>query len=210
MTDTESGITACDEIDFLGLNYMQGRERYPQLEEFDFERFFSEQHRDISRFVAMRISDAQDAQDIVAEAMCQMLEYCKRQENSVRQHRALLYTITRRRIVDYYEGRSERVREVSIETASEIPTPGSLAQNVEAAEDLRRVREAIAALREDQRELIVLHAEVGLSIEEMAELMSCSRGVIRTRLHRARTELKRELRRNEERAEKEQETRMRL
>jgi len=57
-----------------------------------------------------------------------------------------------------------------------------------------RVREAIDALDEEFRSVVVLRDLCDMSYEEMAEVLDCPIGTIRSRLHRARQKLEETLR----------------
>ncbi|HUN12890.1 MAG TPA: sigma-70 family RNA polymerase sigma factor [Rhabdaerophilum sp.] len=58
-----------------------------------------------------------------------------------------------------------------------------------ASEALAKLRQAIASLPERLREVLVLCGVEGLSQEECAELLGCSRRAVEGRLYRARQEL---------------------
>ncbi|MDO4357501.1 MAG: RNA polymerase sigma factor [Clostridia bacterium] len=57
----------------------------------------------------------------------------------------------------------------------------------------RELHDAIAALEERLRVAVVLHYMEGYSVEEIAKLLRCPAGTVKSRLKRARQQLKREL-----------------
>lgn len=57
------------------------------------------------------------------------------------------------------------------------------------AEEVEAVRRAIAALEDDFNEVVVLRDIQGLSYEEIAQVLQCPVGSIKSRLHRARKKL---------------------
>ena len=75
------------------------------------------------------------------------------------------------------------------------------AEDADAAGALERdelqaaLREAVAALPEDRRIVVVLRDLEGLSYEEIAEALGVPLNTVRTRLHRARLDLKAKLER---------------
>ena len=73
------------------------------------------------------------------------------------------------------------------ETAS--PTEPDPASSVETSDSAERVRRAVDALDEANRAVVVLREIEGLSYEEIAEVTGASRAAVKSRLHRARTEL---------------------
>lgn len=70
---------------------------------------------------------------------------------------------------------------------SDAPTPE---ESVEADERQRLVREAIASLKAEYREVIVYSDMQQLSYEEIAKILKCPVGTVRSRLNRARTALR--------------------
>ncbi|MCB9760069.1 MAG: sigma-70 family RNA polymerase sigma factor [Alphaproteobacteria bacterium] len=74
--------------------------------------------------------------------------------------------------------------------ADEGPSPDVGVHQTEAE---RILHEALDALDEDQRQIIVLRDIDDLSYEEIAELLDVPRGTVKSRLHRARHELARKL-----------------
>jgi RNA polymerase sigma factor (sigma-70 family) len=77
------------------------------------------------------------------------------------------------------------------DVAAREPGPAELAESTLAAE---RVRTAIAALPAGQRDAVTLFYLAGLSAPEVAEHLASTHGAIKTRLHKARTTLRANLR----------------
>jgi len=70
---------------------------------------------------------------------------------------------------------------------SDEPTPEETAET----EDLKKiVNDAIARLNEEHRIVIVLRDIQGLSYEEIAEVLKCPEGTVKSRINRARQALK--------------------
>ena len=69
------------------------------------------------------------------------------------------------------------------------PNPGT-EETVIRKEERQRLREAIAALPEDQRDALVLTQLEGKSYEEAARMMATTEGTIKSRVNRARGRLK--------------------
>ena len=66
--------------------------------------------------------------------------------------------------------------------------------SLEQVETQRVVREALAALPEDYRTALVLKEMEGFRYEEIAEIVGVPIGTVRSRIHRARNELREKLR----------------
>ena len=88
--------------------------------------------------------------------------------------------------LDYTGGRSDQTS-----------FPGKPSPNPESEvfreEQSRSIRQAIDSLAEDLKLAITLREIDGLSYEEIATIMECPIGTIRSRIHRARKELKEKL-----------------
>ncbi len=67
-------------------------------------------------------------------------------------------------------------------------------QPLEQSETQRLVREALAALPEDYRTALLLKEMEGFRYEEIAEIVGVPIGTVRSRIHRARNELRDKLR----------------
>ena len=70
---------------------------------------------------------------------------------------------------------------------SEATQPG---RALEMAEDERRIHQALARLSAEHRTVLVLKDMEGRKYEEMAEILEVPIGTIRSRLHRARLEMR--------------------
>jgi RNA polymerase sigma-70 factor (ECF subfamily) len=98
--------------------------------------------------------------------------------------------------------RKNRRPTVSIEAAKENagvePIDGhpetSPSHAIELTEQQVMVRTALAELPEDYRTVLVLKEMEGLKYEQIAEIVGCPIGTVRSRIHRGRTELKEKLR----------------
>src|SRR6266704_4555873 len=82
---------------------------------------------------------------------------------------------------------------------SEATQPG---RALEMAEDERRIQQALSRLSPEHRTVLVLKDMEGRKYEDMAELLEVPIGTIRSRLHRARLELRDILLKDEDKVEK--------
>lgn len=76
------------------------------------------------------------------------------------------------------------------EIADTSGDPADLAQVQDMA---LRVRQAIATLSPDHRTVVTLHHLEGMPVEQIAAIMNCSVGTVKSRLSRARDHLRRKL-----------------
>lgn len=74
------------------------------------------------------------------------------------------------------------------DVASSLATPEESALSKETSSVLRK---AIASLKPQQREMIILRDVNGFSYTQIAEILKCSEGTVKSRISRARDNLKR-------------------
>jgi RNA polymerase sigma-70 factor (ECF subfamily) len=130
------------------------------------------------------------------------------QETFLRAHRALpdfrgearlqtwLYAIASRLCLNRLASPDRRLVRGDDEALAAAPSDEpSAAARLERAERDAAVREAIAALPEERRIVVVLRDLEGLSYEEIGEVLGLEPGTVRSRLHRARLDLKNKLER---------------
>ncbi|MCS6775566.1 MAG: sigma-70 family RNA polymerase sigma factor [Chloroherpetonaceae bacterium] len=84
------------------------------------------------------------------------------------------------------------LEENSVARQVEDPSPGPQA-TIEQTERWEKLQEAINALPDYQRAMIVLYHTEGLSYEEIAQVMSLNIGTVKSRLNRARLLLREKL-----------------
>lgn len=112
--------------------------------------------------------------------------------------KAWLMTILR----NHYINGLRRTR-IEVETIGEIPE-GALptAPNQENVVEVSEIAAALQQMSVEHREILVLVSAAGLSYEEAADVCGCAVGTIKSRLNRARAELKRVLAESRHRAGK--------
>jgi RNA polymerase sigma-70 factor (ECF subfamily) len=150
------------------------------------------------------IGNAEDAQDAVQESFLNAYQSLHQFKGDARFFtwlyriavNAAITTKRRRRAIlaaDYPSGQSAR----EPQDESDGGRPGAA---IERAEDERKLHAALAALTEEHRAVLVLKDIEGCKYELIADLLGVPIGTVRSRLHRARLELRDRFRRDEETA----------
>lgn len=100
--------------------------------------------------------------------------------------RSWLYTITHGIAVDRIRRNSsrERAESVELEDFQEAEEPSF------ANEDAAAIHRALSELGIKHREVLVLHFLEDLSIEEIAKVVGCSEGTVKSRMHYAKRAMK--------------------
>lgn len=103
--------------------------------------------------------------------------------------------IVERRGADWIRGRTlERRREVEVAKEAELLAPAGAAEK-SVPEDVAQLREAIARLPVDQRELVQLYYMMERSVAEIAAILDLAPGTVKSRLFSVRETLKQMLER---------------
>ncbi|MBM3500286.1 MAG: RNA polymerase sigma factor [Armatimonadetes bacterium] len=158
-----------------------------------------ERHRRRIYSLAYRMTCThEDADDVLQETFVRA--FCNlRRFDLDRPFANWLYTIAANLCLDRRR-RAQRERRVAWDAVeggrlepvvAETRGPDRLTENEELRE---QIEEAIARLPERQREALVLFEVEDLKITQVAELMECSEGAVKSTLHRARRRLRDELR----------------
>ena len=106
-----------------------------------------------------------------------------------RAFRTWLFRTTRHRAVDHLR-RQRRERELIADAAAELPeSTGPADESGDAALDVDALAPALAALPPTQREVLLLRHQHGMTYAEIALVVGCSIGTVRSRLHHARRRL---------------------
>jgi RNA polymerase sigma-70 factor (ECF subfamily) len=133
---------------------------------------------------ALRRTSRDDAADVVAETFL----VAWRRLDDVDERTALpwLYAVARNVLLSQRRA-SSRQRAIAEQVAAGLPEPGEMPSGQP------RVLEALAALSEGEREVLMLAAWEELSSSEAARVLGCSATAYRIRLHRARGHLRERL-----------------
>jgi len=166
-----------------------------------FEQLFQQYQRGIYNTVYQMVRNDADAADLTQEVFVRAYRALPRLQTP-EAFTSWLYRIAVNLSRNWLRDRG-RVRVESLELpgddgeegntreiADPSGDPASLAQTKDMQE---RVRKAIAGLSPDHRAVVTLHHLEGISVEEIAQMMDCSIGTVKSRLSRARDNLKRKL-----------------
>lgn len=101
--------------------------------------------------------------------------------------KAWLLTILRNQHISDLRRRKVEVEPVDDLVDAALPTPPGQLASVEFGE----LRKALMKMSVQHREVLILVAAAGLSYEDTAEVCKCAVGTVKSRLNRARVELRR-------------------
>ena len=138
--------------------------------------------------------DHQAAEDVIQECFLRVYRYA----DSIDPQRPLrpwLYWVAVNRACDWY-GRTRNGRVVDLDQVTrwlEVTQDPLPEQQVELRDMTSRLLDSLQALDAKQRAVIVLYYLCSLSLKEVAQVVGCPEGTIKSRLHYARENLRRHL-----------------
>ena len=167
-----------------------------------FERLFDHYQRGVFNVVYQMTHSEADAADLTQDVFLRAWKSLPRLE-APEAFASWLYRIAMNLGRNWIRDNS-RVRQESLDqpygadddegSTREIPDlradPGTTVQTRAVQETVRR---AIEGLSEDHRMVVTLHHIEGLAVEDIAKVMHCSVGTVKSRLSRARDHLRRKL-----------------
>lgn len=152
---------------------------------------FDRYHTPLYNFYAKLTGDRTLSEDLVQEVFLRILKYSRSYQPGT-PFRAWIYQIARNARVDHYR---KTPKHITFEPEMAPPVkPKDAAQESQESELLHR---ALMQMPEEKREILVLSRFQELKYEEIARLLGCELGTVKTRIHRAIQELRENFRRLE-------------
>ena len=141
----------------------------------------------IFRYVYSHLESRLDAEDLTEEIFLRAWRALPKYDERGLPFSAFLFRIARNSLIDYYRQRKSVQSIEDIELQSHEPGPEEM---VDTHITNHHLRDTIAKLREDYRNVLIFRFLSGLSPEETAQVMQRSVGAIRVLQHRALSALK--------------------
>jgi RNA polymerase sigma-70 factor (ECF subfamily) len=172
-------------------------ERAQEGDKRAFELLVIKYHRKVGRLLSRMVRDAAEVEDITQEAFIKAYRalpgfrgesafYTWLYRIAVNTAKKALGDMKRDPLVSEHSLKSSEDGEESSRVENEL-TDGETPEAILASKEIAAaVNAAIEALSEDLRQAITLREIEGLSYEEIAELMNCPIGTVRSRIFRAR------------------------
>jgi RNA polymerase sigma-70 factor (ECF subfamily) len=147
----------------------------------------------IYNFAFRFLKNAEAAEDAVQEVFVKMIRHANQFHGDAKLS-TWLYSITANWCRDYLRKADNKVKETE-EVLISLPAPLEYGpdRTLERRENELWVQRALKALTPEQREAILLSRYQGLSYAEIAQIVGCSEGAVKTRVFRAMETLKKAL-----------------
>ena len=156
-----------------------------------FAALFDEYAPQIHRYVARRLGAAV-ADDLLGETFARAFQHRRRYDLSQPDARPWLYGIATNLVSDHRRSETRRLRAMSRAAQPEDAEPMSERIDARLTAGAAKVglAGALAQLPARQRDVVLLHAWAELDYEQIAEALAIPIGTVRSRLHRARRNLR--------------------
>ena len=145
---------------------------------------FDRYEKPLLNFYAKLTGNRTLSEDLVQEVFLRLLKYRQSYEPGT-PFRAWIYTIARNARIDHF--RKQRPETTWEPHMSPAVVPADAAQQQQESDLLHR---ALLQLSEDKREVLVLSRFQDMKYEEIAKLLGCEVGTVKTRVYRALQDLK--------------------
>ena len=143
----------------------------------------------IYRYIFFKVNKAEDAEDLTSEVFLKTWQYLIT-DKKVGNFNALVYQIAKHIIVDFYRKKSQAEFTNEEDLLLGIEENKSLADQIEKKLEFENVGHLLKKLKDEYREVIILRFVEELSIDEIAKIISKTKGNVRVMLHRALSALK--------------------
>lgn len=157
-----------------------------------FGRLYDQYSQPIYRFIAVKVSSRQEAEDLLHEVFLSAWQKLPGFTEQGFPFSSWLYRIARNRVIDHYRTKKASVS-IDDEDAGFDELPGAevaLGDQVDAQFDIDAVRGAMVQLSDEQREVIEMRFVSDLSPAEIAAVLGKREGTVRIIQFRALKKLK--------------------
>ncbi|MFH1894658.1 MAG: RNA polymerase sigma factor [Patescibacteria group bacterium] len=161
-----------------------------QNQRAEFAKIYDKYIAKIYRFVVLKVSSVEIAQDLCSETFLKGWEAFKQEK--IDNPQAFLYRIARNLVIDHYREKG-RTQIVSANDLPIIDTNSRIEEKAALDSDINRIKAKLTGLSDDYQNAIIWHYLDDLSISEVALLLDRSEDATRVLLHRALEALRKDV-----------------
>lgn len=163
-----------------------------------FEQLYHRHKDPLYRFICRQCHDAEQAQDIVQDVWLSIHKACDGYIPTAK-FTTWIYRIAHNRLIDHYRRSQkglpisyddENLSEQQLQNIDKRNTPEQLVESAQQSEQLLYV---IANLQEAQREVALLHFEMGFNVGEIANITQTNPETAKSRLRYALKKIRQQL-----------------
>ena len=139
---------------------------------------------DLRAYARSLTRNRHDADDLVQDTVVRIMNSADRFQPGTN-FKAWAFTILRNRFLNEFVAKRKQTKELDEAGLEQIPTSARQEEGLEVA-DFQRV---FHMLPEDHRSILSLVAGSGMAYEDVAKVLDCAVGTVKSRVHRARLAL---------------------
>jgi RNA polymerase sigma-70 factor, ECF subfamily len=160
----------------------------------DFSKIYDNNIEKIYRFVFLRVSSKELAQDLTSETFVKCWDSYKLDPDNIKNPRAFLYKTAKNLVIDHYRKQGRSPVAAADPAEIQIADPkADFVQKAVLASDMESVRKAMSSMNEDYQNAIIWRYLEDLPIREVSQLLERSEEATRVLLHRAMKDLRNRL-----------------
>lgn len=130
------------------------------------------------------LGNATDAEDVTQDVFVELWKHAGRFDPACASEPTFVTMITRRRLIDHKRRAGRRPAPEPLPEAVPERTGPSPFNEIDGRDDVARARRALGDLKDDQRNVILLAVEDGLTHEQIAERTGLPVGTVKTHIRR--------------------------
>lgn len=143
----------------------------------------------IYRFIFFKVGNQEDAQDLTSQVFLKSWNHILDQGlKDAKTLRPLFYAVARNAVIDFYRANSSKQNIISTDEADNSELSSNPKQEVDV--DVVLVHAQLNNLKDEYREVLVLHYIEEFSVKEISQALGKSKGNVRVLIHRALKTLK--------------------
>ena len=158
-----------------------------------FSKIYDQYIEKIYRFVYLKVSSQEVAEDITSKVFLKAWELYKDDQESIRNMGAFLYQISRNMVIDHYREKG-RTKIVSADYNNKIVDhKTNLHEKAVLNADIDMMKLAIKNLKKDYQDVLIWHYLEDMPVLQIAEVLNKPVGTVRVIIHRGLVALKEQL-----------------
>jgi len=144
----------------------------------------------IFRFVYLKVSNREEAEDLVQQVFMKAWEAINRFEDEGLPFSSWLYRIARNLVIDFY--RTQKIN-LTLEEGVGIVHPDDLEEKMERSQGQQEIQKILNQLTDEQKDIIILRFVNDLSYKEIAKITKKNPATLRILQHRALNKLRKNI-----------------
>lgn len=153
-------------------------------EEFK-NQIYKDYYRKVLSYLTGKVNDSYLAEELCSDVFLKVYEKLDSFDETKASISTWIFTITRNTLTDYF-----RTRRVFSEIPEDLPTDSDIEENYCHNEMLDTLADALEALPERERDLIILHYYSGKTLKEVADYLGISYAYVKILHNKALASMK--------------------